>query len=136
MVTRRTGDKNRNDTHALCAATQATTFALAESAPNAETFVVGQRVFQALCRDLTRFTDSFRVARGSTLLREERLGVSLGAQRVGLPREWVVIDVIIDATNSGESKVDGVYCPVVGNVSTISRGPSATNRFSSRDTPE
>src|SRR4051812_9528041 len=68
------------------AAAQATTLTLGQTAPDAEALVVAQRVLEALGLDLAAGADLLGLAGRAALLREERLGVGLGAQRPLLPR--------------------------------------------------
>src|SRR4051794_5770144 len=65
---------------------QATALPLRQSAPDAEPLVVGQGELQALGPDLAAGADTLGLAGGAALLREERLRVRLGAQRVLPPR--------------------------------------------------
>ncbi len=69
---------------------QAAALALGQTAPDAEPFVVGERVLQALGADLARQADLLGLPRGAALLGEEGLGVGLGAQRALLPAEFLV----------------------------------------------
>src|SRR3712207_756824 len=61
-------------------------FALGEAAPDAEALVVREGELQALGADRATGAHALRLAGRATLLREERLGVRLGAQRVEPPR--------------------------------------------------
>ena len=66
-------------------AAQAPALALGEPAPDAEALVVREGVLQALGPDLAPRADALGLPRRAALLREERLGVGLGAQRALLP---------------------------------------------------
>src|SRR3954467_10404887 len=74
------------------AATPASTLALGQAAPDAEALVLGQRVLQALGPDLAAGADLLRLAGRAALLREEGLGVGLGAQRALLPALLVTVE--------------------------------------------
>src|SRR3954469_20895566 len=67
------------------AAAEAGTPAPGQAAPDAEALVVGQCVLQALGPDLAAGADLLGLAGRAALLREEGLGVGLGAQRPLLP---------------------------------------------------
>src|SRR4051812_29163359 len=58
---------------------------LAQATPDAEPLVVLQRVLQALAAHLAADADLLGLAGRTALLREERLGVGLSAQRALLP---------------------------------------------------
>src|SRR6516165_5216974 len=68
------------------AALEAAAFPFGQAAPDAEPFVVFERVFKALGTHLAGAAHPFGLARGATLFREERLGIRLGTQRTVLPR--------------------------------------------------
>src|SRR3954467_222742 len=59
--------------------------AFGETAPDAEPLVVPERVLEALGSDLAAGADPLRLPGRTALLREERLGIGLGAQRPLLP---------------------------------------------------
>src|SRR5690606_28289109 len=65
--------------------------ALRQAAPDPEALVVHERVLQALDAHLARRADALGLARRTTLLREERLGVGLRAQRALLPPEDALV---------------------------------------------
>src|SRR5690349_12885249 len=60
-------------------------FALAEPTPDAEAFVVAQRVLQALGLDVAPAADPLGLARRTALLRKESLWIGLRAQSPLLP---------------------------------------------------
>lgn len=64
---------------------QLLTLRISKPTPHAETFVMTQRIFEALGSDFATKTDLFRFARRSTLFGIERFGIGLGAQRTRLP---------------------------------------------------
>src|SRR5690606_30016555 len=66
---------------------------LGETAPDAEPFIVAERVLQALCPHLAPVADPLRLPGGPPLLREERLRVSLRAQCPLLPLRRVAQQV-------------------------------------------
>src|SRR3954469_20221415 len=74
------------------AAAEAGTPAPGQAAPDAEALVVGQRVLQALGPDLAAGADLLGLAGRAALLREEGLGVGLGAQRALLPALLVTVE--------------------------------------------
>src|SRR5207253_3147830 len=65
---------------------QAAAFALGQAAPDAVALVGLQGVVEALGADVAAGADGLGLAGGPALLREEGLGVGLGAERVVLPR--------------------------------------------------
>src|SRR5690606_40974649 len=67
------------------AALEATALALGEPAPDAEPFVMGECVFQALVTHLATHADPLGFACGAALFGKERLRVRLRAQRAFLP---------------------------------------------------
>src|SRR5205823_6123758 len=67
------------------AALEPAALALGQPAPDAESFVVAERVFQAVGPDVTPAAHPLRLPGRPTLLREERLRIGLGAQRLFLP---------------------------------------------------
>jgi hypothetical protein len=69
----------------------ATAFSLGQTAPDAETLVVLQRVVQALGPHLAAPADPLGLPGGTALLREERLRIRLRAQRAVLPAQFVSI---------------------------------------------
>lgn len=58
---------------------------LGKATPNAETFIMTQRVLKAFRSDFTRQADSLCLTGGAALFREKRLGVGLSAQCALLP---------------------------------------------------
>src|SRR3954469_15245741 len=74
------------------AAAEAGTPAPGQAAPDAEALVVGQCVLQALGPDLAAGADLLGLAGRAALLREERLGVGLGAQRALLPALLLTVE--------------------------------------------
>ena len=64
---------------------------LGHAAPDAEPFVMLERVLQALGPDLAAAADPLGLARRAAFLREERLRIRLRAQRSVLPA--LVIDI-------------------------------------------
>jgi hypothetical protein len=66
-------------------------FALRKPAPNAKTFVVLQRVLQALGPDLTAPADPLGLPGGTALLWEERLRICLRAKRSVLPTQVIYV---------------------------------------------
>src|SRR5262245_54734250 len=58
---------------------------LGQTAPDAEAFVVPERVLKTLRPDLTALADPLRLSGRAALLGEERLRVGLRAQRALLP---------------------------------------------------
>src|SRR3712207_3476079 len=80
---RRCATKRRSDRPLL----QLAPLPLAQPAPDAEPLVIGQRVLQALTSHVASQADLLRLPGGSALLREERLGIGLRAQRSLLPAE-------------------------------------------------
>src|SRR5215831_2071389 len=68
------------------AALKAAALAFGEAAPDSEALVVFERVLKALGAHLAGAAHLLGFPGGATLLREERLRISLGAQRAVLPR--------------------------------------------------
>ncbi len=64
---------------------QTASFPFAEATPNAKTFVVGQRIFEAIASNLTGQTNLFGFSGGSSLFWEERFWISLSTKRSLLP---------------------------------------------------
>ena len=69
-----------------CAPLQLAALPLGQAAPDAEAFIVAERVLKAFVFHFTPRADPLRFARGSALLGEERLGICLRAQRAVLRR--------------------------------------------------
>src|SRR5699024_7238943 len=67
------------------AALEPTALPLGEPTPDTESLIVGQGVLQALVAHRAALTDLLGLPGRSALLREERLGVGLRAQRAVLP---------------------------------------------------
>ena len=97
------------------------TLAFAEAAPDAEALVVLQRVLEALGLHVARGADALGVARRAALLREEGLGVRLGAQSVGLPGEGVLFDGVDVASDTRDPQVDRIDEPVVRDTGPVLR---------------
>lgn len=68
--------------------------ALGQSAPDSESFVVGQGIFEAFGTHIARRADTLRLARRATFFGEERLGVGLGAQGALLPHQFGIVDPV------------------------------------------
>ncbi len=66
---------------------QLTALTLGQTTPDAEALVIHQRRLEAICADITGEADLFRFTSRPTLLWEERLGVSLCAERTVLPTQ-------------------------------------------------
>ncbi|VXB01450.1 hypothetical protein CURTO8I2_140071 [Curtobacterium sp. 8I-2] len=94
---------------------QLAAFPLGEATPDAEAFVVLERVLEALRPDLARGADLLRLARRAALLGEERLGVGLCAQRVDLPGERVLLVVRLGTSDPGDAERHGIDVPVLRN---------------------
>src|SRR5690625_4008179 len=69
------------------AALELAPLAFGQATPDAEPFVVGKGILQALGAHLAGDADLLRLTGGATLLREERLRVGLRAQGTLLPGE-------------------------------------------------
>jgi hypothetical protein len=69
---------------------QAAALALGQAAPDSESLVIRERVFEAFRTDFTGEADLLGLAGGTALLGEEGLGIGLGAQRALLPAEFLV----------------------------------------------
>src|SRR6185312_1056205 len=100
----------------LRALAQLAAFALRQPAPYAESLVVLERVFEALCPNLAGGADLLGVARGATFLGKEGFRVGLRAERVALPGERVIV-VLDGATDSRNPPANRIDEPVVGNAS-------------------
>ena len=72
------------------AASKPTTLPLGKPTPDAESFVVGECVLKTFDLNRTVGADLFRLTRRAALLREERLGVGLRAQRFVPPSSGVL----------------------------------------------
>ena len=105
-------DAYAHDTR-LRASAQTTSLALGQTAPDAKAFVVGERIFEALRLDLTLSANLLRVSGRPTFFGEKGLRVSLGAERICLPRKGTI--VIVRAPDAWDSKSDRVDEPVIGN---------------------
>src|SRR5690606_30287597 len=66
---------------------EAAALALTQPTPDTEALVVGEGVLETLRADVARLADPLGVASRAALLREERLGIGLGAERFALPSE-------------------------------------------------
>src|SRR5690606_34273160 len=113
------------------AAAQLAALALAQPAPDAEALVVLQRVFEALAAHRASAADALRVARRAALLGEERLGVRLRAQRVGLPGERVLLVVGDGGAHARHAEANGIDEPIFGDrgaifIAHVFRPPLAT----------
>ncbi len=126
-LTRTSGDDDRGDGDGerpaghgklLRATAETTAFALGKPAPDAESFVVFQGVFQAFALDRARAADALGVTGRSTLFGEEGFGIGLRAESVCLPGQGVVV---ADDTvgNARDTQSDGVNKPVLRNVVTV-----------------
>src|SRR5690625_726056 len=73
------------------AALELAPLAFGQATPDAEPFVVGKGILQALGTHLAGDADLLRLTGGATLLREERLRVGLRAQGTLLPGECAVV---------------------------------------------
>src|SRR5690349_15320220 len=84
---------------------QAAALALGQSAPDAEAFVVGERVLEAVALDLAARADLLGLARRAALLRKERLGVGLRAQGAVCPTDLVCFAVLkrVQLAHNGSS---------------------------------
>src|SRR5690242_7985986 len=83
-------------------AAQAAALPFGQPAPDPEALVVGERVLQTLGADLAAPADLLRLPGRAALLREERLGVRLSAQRALLPVLLLVTpEKIVDVVDHG-----------------------------------
>ena len=111
--------QRRRRTNNSGALAQLAPLTLRETAPDAEPLIVLERVLEAAAAHLARRADLLGVAGRAALLREEGLGVGLRAQRVGLPRERVLVVFGRELANAGNTQLDGVDEPVVRNTRAI-----------------
>src|SRR5690606_20952645 len=93
---------------------------LAQPAPDPETLIVVEGVLQAFVAHLAGGADALGVTGRATLLGEERLGIGLRAQGVGLPGEGRVL-VGVGPTNPGYTEVDRVDVPVAWDFLPVAR---------------
>jgi len=99
----------------LCALLQFPAFALAEPAPDAKSFVILQRVFEALGSHLAGRADALCIARRPALFGKKCLGVCLRTQRIRLPRKLSFIFARVRTSYSWHAKLYGIDKPILGN---------------------
>src|SRR5205085_10800891 len=98
-----------------CAAFESAPLPLRQTTPDPEPLVKRQCVFQAFSANFAARANPLRLPRRPALLREERFGICLGAQRPLLPVrlvepvEQAPVDLVLDSLSHGPTDVHLIH---------------------------